>query len=148
MQYSKLHPTSSQQELANHFTTLWNIDVKRRTVGDILLKSNQFENDDNENVPPRKRHRSAHYADMESALFIWFTNARAQNIPISEEILKTKARQFGEEMGITEFSYSNGWLTRFKSRHGISSQIISGESAGVDPQLISDGRQKLKLLVL
>ena len=84
---------------------------------------------------------------QESALFIWFTNARAQNIPISEEILKTKARQFGEEMGITEFSYSNGWLTRFKSRHGIFSQIISGESAG-DPQLISDGRQKLKLLVL
>ena len=69
----------------------------------------------------KKRHRSAQYADMHSALFIWLTNARAQNIPISEEILKTKAIQFGEEMGINEFSYSNGWLTRFKSRHGISS---------------------------
>ena len=25
------------QKKANHFTTLWNIDVKRGTVGDILL---------------------------------------------------------------------------------------------------------------
>ncbi|XP_061164992.1 tigger transposable element-derived protein 6-like [Saccostrea echinata] len=142
VQYSKLHPKSSQQELANHFTALWNIDVKRRTVGEILTKSSQFENVDCEGTPPRKRHRSAHYADMESALFMWFSNARAQNIPISVEILKTKAKQFGTEMGITGFSYSNGWLSRFKMRHGISSQIISGESAGVDPQLISDGRQK------
>ncbi|XP_061170543.1 tigger transposable element-derived protein 6-like [Saccostrea echinata] len=48
-------------------------------------------------------------------------------------------------MGITGFSYSNGWLSRFKMRHGISSQIISGESAGVDPQLISDDRITIAL---
>lgn len=96
------------------------------TVGDIKF-AHRFENEDSENELSRKHHRSAHYADMESPIFTRFTNARAQNIPISEAKLKTKVRQFGEEMGITEFSYSNGWLTRFKSRHGISSQIISGK---------------------
>ena len=68
---------------------------------------------------------------MESPLFTWFTKVRAQNIPISEEILKTKVRQFGEQMVITAFFYSNDWLTSFNLRHG-----ISVESANVDLQLI------------
>ena len=54
VQYAKDHPKLSQQELANHFTTLWNVDVKRRTVGQILSNSSQYENGD-EVMQPRKR---------------------------------------------------------------------------------------------
>ena len=71
-------------------------------------------------ITPRKRHRSAMHKDMESALYLWFTNARAQNIIITDDILREKAKRFGNELGITEFGYSNGWFTRFKSRHSIS----------------------------
>jgi hypothetical protein len=60
------------------------------------------------------------HKDMESALYLWFTNARAQNIIITDDILREKAKRFGNELGITEFGYSNGWFTRFKSRHSIS----------------------------
>jgi hypothetical protein len=34
------------------------------------------------------------------------------------------------------------WLQRFKARHGISSHVISGESAGVDRALIDTGRKE------
>ena len=67
VQYAKDHPKLSQQELANHFTTLWNVDVKRRTVGQILSNSSQYENG-NEVMQPRKRQRVAHYAHMESVM--------------------------------------------------------------------------------
>ena len=50
--------------------------------------------------------------------------------------------RFGNDMGCTEFEYSNGWLTRFKTRHSISCHSISGESAHVDKRLISDGRKQ------
>ena len=48
------------------------------------------------------------HEDMESALYLWFTNARAQNITITDGILREKAKSFGNELGITEFGYSNG----------------------------------------
>jgi len=50
--------------------------------------------------------------------------------------------RFGNDMGCTEFEYSNGWLTRFKTRHSISCHSISGESAVVDKRLITDGRKQ------
>ena len=53
----------------------------------------------------------------------------------------TKAKRFGDELSITDFSYSNGWLQRFKQRHNISQHVLCGESAGVDPKLISDGKE-------
>ena len=46
-------------------------------------------------ITPRKRHRSAMHQDMESALYLWFTNARAQNIIITNDILREKAKRFG-----------------------------------------------------
>ena len=33
-----------------------------------------------------------------------------------------------------DFSYSNGWLFRSKSRHGLAERVIAKESAGVDPK--------------
>jgi hypothetical protein len=39
-----------------------------------------------------------------------FTNARSKNIPVTEDLLREKTKQFGSETGVTDFSYSNGWL--------------------------------------
>ncbi|KAJ8307614.1 hypothetical protein KUTeg_014836 [Tegillarca granosa] len=129
IEFSTENPKISQQEITNHFCALWDIPVKRRTVGDIIANKTSITSDDIEGTSPRKRHRSAHHTDLESALFMWFTNARNNNIPVTDEILKTKA---------------NRWLCRFKSRHGISSHIISGESAGVDQTLITDVKGKAR----
>ncbi|XP_033731864.1 tigger transposable element-derived protein 4-like [Pecten maximus] len=143
IKYAESHPTATQQSISNHFSTIWDITVKRRTVGDILNDKAKILNSESDlGSPARKRHRSAHHVDLESALYVWFANARAQNIPISDDILKTKAQKFGDELGIQTFHYSNGWLNRFKTRHKISSQVISGESAGIPTALIDEGRKK------
>ena len=105
------------------------------------MNKKEFHESDNEGSPPSKRHRSGLNADMEQCLYLWFANARSKNVPLTDEILKEKAKHFSDETGVTD-KYSNGWLQLFKARHGISSHVISGESAGVDRALIDHGRKE------
>ncbi|CAK8696162.1 unnamed protein product [Clavelina lepadiformis] len=47
-------------------------------------------------------------------------------------MLKEKVKTFGEQLGVKDFTYSNGWLNRFKKRHGTALQNVHGESAAAD----------------
>ena len=84
--------------------------------------------------PTRMRARTAKHADLDSALFLWFKNARSLNIPISGPILQTKADNLAKMLGLESFLLSSGWLSRFKQWHGIHFRIISGESNAVTPE--------------
>ena len=139
VKYAELHSKCSQQDIANHFSVLWDYDVKRRTVGDILSQKNKWNTDDNER--PFKMRKLAKHSDMEEALFLWFSNVRSKNVTVTDDILRAKAKEFGKELNVSDFAYSNGWLQRFKTRHSIGNHVISGESAGVDRELVSDGRE-------
>lgn len=141
--YHDNHPKKSHQQLAEHFSTLWSIDMKRRTVGDILSQRDKWAAHNNVQ-PAAKRIKCAKHVDLEEALWIWFCNKRALNVVLTDDILRVKAMDFGKELGVTDFAYSNGWLHRFKQRHDISSHVLCGESAGVDVNLIQDGRQRAK----
>jgi hypothetical protein len=43
-------------------------------------------------------------------------------------ILKEKAIKYAEELGIENFKASNGWFERWKGRHEISFNTVSGEA--------------------
>ena len=62
---------------------------------------------------------------------------RCSDIPVSGPILKEKATEFGKLFGI-DFTYSNGWLDRFKARHSISFAKICGEPKCVDLNVTGD----------
>lgn len=68
IEYREKHQKSTQQEIADFFTSLFGVDVKRRTVGDLIAIKETFQDfDDNDDGgTPRKRHRSAMHSDMES----------------------------------------------------------------------------------
>ncbi|GBO01314.1 Tigger transposable element-derived protein 4 [Araneus ventricosus] len=57
---------------------------------------------------------------------------RDKNVPISGPFIIEKALQFAKTLGYDEFRRSNGWLEKFKRRHGIMAKVISGESKDVD----------------
>ncbi|XP_037529357.1 tigger transposable element-derived protein 6-like [Rhipicephalus sanguineus] len=84
----------------------------------------------------RKRIRVSKYEDMDAALYKWFCEVRAQNVPVSGPMLQAKARSFATLLGIDGFNPLNGWIQRFKDRHGISYRVISGESAAVDDSAV------------
>lgn len=45
---------------------------------------------------------------------------------------------------MTDFNYSRGWLTRFKSRHCISSHRIHGESGSVSASAVTTSQEQLR----
>ncbi|XP_030007197.1 tigger transposable element-derived protein 6-like [Sphaeramia orbicularis] len=119
--------------------------MKRRTVGDILAQKEKWLESTDDN--PFRRNRQAKNEGMEKALFLWFSGARARNLPVTDDVLRAKGKELGEKLGVTDFAYSSGWLTRFKKRFVISNRVISGESAGIDPEAIDAGWRKAKTVI-
>lgn len=45
---------------------------------------------------------------------LWFNEIRSKNIPVNGEIVKMKAKDFADQLGVVGFNASNGWLDKFK----------------------------------
>lgn len=80
----------------------------------------------------KKKLKSSTYADVDKAVFTWFMDMRARNVPISGAVLQQKARDYGCILGCDDLKGSNGWLEGFKRRYGIVGKVISGESSSAD----------------
>ena len=113
--------------------------------------------------PSTKRLKKPEQEHLERALVAWGNDLNARNVPLSDDLYLKKAKELGEEIGISElqFSYSRGmliikykfnnfficiylgWLFNFKKRYNIKQKIIHGESAGVDTTIIENGRQRI-----
>jgi len=81
--------------------------------------------------------RAAQYPQVDKALFEWFLAVRARSrkrVLLSLAILRKKALQVGEHVGITDFAASNGFIQRWASRHGLVNASLhgSGASASVE----------------
>lgn len=90
-----------------------------------------------------KRVRVAKYPELEECLIVWHQQTSNKNVPISDEMLIDKAKDYGVMLDIKDFNYSCGWLTKFKQRHGLSLQKIVGKSGSVDKQVAELERGKL-----
>jgi hypothetical protein len=64
-------------------------------------------------------------------LFTWYQQAWASNIPIDGTTLREKAKTIAAQLNIDNFSASNGWVSRFKDRHGLVFKKLTGKSAEV-----------------
>ena len=82
--------------------------------------------------PKRRVMRLGQFDDLETALLKWFSAMRDRNIPLSGPLLLQKAKDFAEQLRITTFKQSTGWLDRFKERHGITFKAVCGEAKSVD----------------
>ncbi|XP_064462137.1 tigger transposable element-derived protein 6-like [Ornithodoros turicata] len=79
-----------------------------------------------------KRLKGAMYDDVDKAVYSWFMETRAQNVPITGAVLQQKAKDFACLLENDAFRASSGWLHRFKVRHAIVGKVVSGESASAD----------------
>lgn len=88
--------------------------------------------------PKRFRLRKASYPNVEEALLMWLRDARSRNIPVNGLLLRKRAEQLAVVLNQEQFQCSEGWLSRFKSRHAIAFKCLSGESASVDDTVVAD----------
>jgi hypothetical protein len=87
----------------------------------------------------RKTSKESTIAELGTLLFTWCQQARASNIPIDGTILREKAKIIAVQLNIDYFSAYNGWLSRFKYRHGLVFKKLAGESAEVSVKSLMHG---------
>ena len=72
-------------------------------------------------------------SDFDSALIQWFKLWRSGNVPVSGKMIMAQAKILHKELNLQhECEYSQGWLQKFKVRHGISLHRVCGEKASAD----------------
>ena len=80
----------------------------------------------------RKRKREGKFNSMDEALLFWFKQAPEMNAPLNRGVLKVKAKNFAQGLGISDFVASDGWLSRWKERNGIVYKKLQGEKQDCD----------------
>ena len=132
-----------KKEIATEFR------IPTSTLCGILKKKGELKESMSYGRNSRKRNRGSSQADVDAALFQWFSAARAQSVPISGDILKAKAEELSHELNATEsWTCSNGWICRWKIRHNIKYRAISGENAAVNKEVCEDWKQTKLMPIL
>ncbi|KAM7283587.1 tigger transposable element-derived protein 6-like [Ixodes scapularis] len=103
------------------------------TVNTVVSKRKQIEENALVFGAATKQARGAKQEELEDALLKWFKQARASGVNFDGSILREKAMEIADIMGIEDFAASNGWMDRFRVRHGISYRQVNGEAASVNP---------------
>ena len=90
--------------------------------------------------PGTKRLRNGEFPNLEQCVYLWIIDKLSNKISISDSIVVNQAKRFGEQLGISnlEFSYSRGWLEKFKLRFNLRRYTKHGEADKVDLKLIED----------
>jgi hypothetical protein len=76
-----------------------------------------------------KRLRTSNHKDVDTALLEWFKHVRHNNIAINGPLLSAKAYTLASALGDTLFKATNGFIDRWKARHGIVFKKVCGEES-------------------
>lgn len=129
----------SQRALAQQF------QISKSQVQRILVNKNNVLARYRENAPATSRRcpNDRGHTEIDELTISWFRSVRNKNIPISGPLIQEKALFFAKTLEVTDFKASNGWLAKFKARHQITGGKISGESACVSEESVSDWKRRL-----
>ena len=89
------------------------------------------------------KQRKCGYPDLDDAVWSWFCEARSRNIPMSGRLIQEKAAVLATAIGHDDFTASNGWLDRWKTRHNVRCSVLNGESADVPEGAVADWSVRL-----
>ncbi|GBL73537.1 Tigger transposable element-derived protein 4 [Araneus ventricosus] len=105
--------------------------IPPNSLSTIIKNRDNVQNYDSSNFSS-KRLKTCVYENVDDAVLKWICTMRDKNVPISGPFISEKALQFAKALVYDEFRRSNGWLEKFKRRHGILANVISGESKDLD----------------
>ena len=94
-------------------------------------------------MPSHQTDKKSNLGDINELFWEWFVAARKIKIPISGSLIQEHALLIAKEQGLHDFKASNGWLASFRKHRNIQFKILSGESAGVNPETVSTWKQNL-----
>ena len=126
-----------EEEKTTQTTIAEQYGVDRTTISKILKQKTTLlaEIEAGNRGHKRMRMRDVKYKNVDYAVLMWLKEMRAKNAAVSGPTLLTKATQFAISFGDLEFKASEGWLEKFKHRHGIVCKNVCGEEAAVNPEV-------------
>ncbi|KAL7077876.1 hypothetical protein ACQ4LE_003088 [Meloidogyne hapla] len=118
--YYLANPNSSLKQIAEEFSD-FNVLLKKSSIHSILKnKQNIIDAIDNGMKIKKRSHLTkGRNANFDEAVLNWIRQVKSQNIAITGSLLKEKAMEIANLMGIDNFKASNGWMEKFKERHSI-----------------------------
>lgn len=133
-EYKRDHQGCTQQDLVQWVDKTFNLKVSQGTISNTLKRSSEFLSADFDKGGSSKRHKPAKYPDMEKVVYEWFLQHQ-ERVNITGELIIEKAVEalkllYAQDS--SEHKLSQGWLEKFKLRHGIKSYRRFGESGSVD----------------
>ena len=128
---TEIHKGRTQSEIAVEF------GIDRCSVSRIKRDEQKIlaAIENNENTS-KKRDRKTSGEQVEEALFLWFTQMRARNVPLHGPMVLEKAHQISVQIN-SDFVPNPSWLERFKKRRNIIFHKLHGEKTSADEQSAS-----------
>ena len=104
-------------QLSDWYHEQTKIRLSKQTLCDIIKNRDKIESCFRS--PGSVRIRREEYSDLEKCLWYWFSDCRAHNLPLSDDMLIAQAKIFGIQIGVSSigFHYKKGWLRKFKKRY-------------------------------
>ncbi|CAG8720680.1 10634_t:CDS:2 [Gigaspora margarita] len=120
------NPNISNVDLAEWVKKEFKLDVHPTTIGRLIKNK-----DDIGSNPFTKRQRTIQHPELENSL-------------LDDAIIVEKAKAFTQILQIPDLKFSQGWLYKFKNRHGLGRVKKYREDASVDENIIAVAIPKLK----
>ncbi|XP_017759155.1 PREDICTED: jerky protein homolog-like [Eufriesea mexicana] len=96
-----------------------------------------------------KRQRTSLYEDMEAELYKWVLKRRALGRTLTNTLLQEKAKELHAEFGSSSnFTASQGWLSRFKTRYNIRLGTVHEEKVDSDERAVQKFINELEKLLI
>ncbi len=127
-------PRPTHRECVEWFQQQYDIRISQSTISDSL--SAHFEIVHTTNATERARIRDPKWPDLDRELYEWQQRTGVYN----GDLLRTKAEQLWHQLPQYKDQpcpkFANGWLQKFRKRHGLSKSAATEAEADGTPQLI------------
>ena len=87
------------------------------------------------------------FPQVENVLLQFFNQCRASNIPVSGPMLMEKAKEIAVKLNLVNCDFTTGWLQKFKARHGITCQVVNGESRDAPVESVAEWHKDLPFII-
>ena len=86
-----------------------------------------------------KRKHTGKADNVKKALYTWFVDAQAWDVPITTLVLEKKAKQFAIALDKPDFKVSKEWLRQWNTRKGIRHMYKKAHGEKNDADLLKCG---------
>ena len=73
--------------------------------------------------------------NLDKAVFTLFKNVCSNKIPVNRNVIKEKSLSLAKSLDLADFQASNWWIDKWKQRHSVTLQAVSGEENVVAPEM-------------